>query len=56
MNEYIPALILLAVSGLALLYFLCRCTHKYYEIASNKAGVMLRCWKCGKRVIKGPGK
>ena len=51
MSNYIPMLILLAVSSLALLYFLYRCQHKYSIVASNKVGDLLRCRKCSKRVI-----
>lgn len=51
MNEYTPILILLAVSGLTLLYFLCLCQYKYSIATSNKVGDMLRCRKCSKRVI-----
>ena len=49
--KYTPILILLAVSGLALLYFLCLCQHKYSIVASDKVGDMLRYRKFSKRVI-----
>lgn len=48
MNEYIPMLILLAASGLALLYFLCRCQHKYRVTASNQDRDILMGGKCRK--------
>ena len=56
MSEYTPMLILLTVSGLALLYFLCLCQHKYSIVASNKVGDMLRCRKCSNKVIVGRSK
>lgn len=51
MNEYTPILILLAVSGLTLLYFLAVCRHKYRVTLSNQHRDVLQCRKCSKRVI-----
>ena len=49
--KYTPILILLAVSGLALLYFLCLYQHKYSIVTSNKVGDMFQYKKFSKRVI-----
>ena len=48
MNIQTPMLILAVLIGLALLYFLVGCRHKYRVTASNKDRDILQCKKCGK--------
>lgn len=48
MNIPTPMLILAVLIGLALLYFLVGCHHKYRVTASNKDRDVLQCRKCSK--------
>lgn len=48
MNPTLAMLILVVLSGLALLYFLVGCQHKYRVTASNQDRDILQCSKCSK--------
>jgi len=53
MNPTLAMLILVVLSGLALLYFLVGCQHKYRVTASNQDRDILQCSKCRKVKTKG---
>ncbi len=56
MNPTIAMLILVVASGMALLYFLLGCRHKYRVTASNQHRDILQCGKCRKVKTKRHGK
>lgn len=56
MNPTLAMLILVVLSGLALLYFLVGCQHKYRVTASNQGRDILQCSKCRKVKTKRHGK
>lgn len=56
MNPTIAMLILVVASGMALLYFLVGCRHKYRVTASNKDRDILQCRKCSKVKARRHGK